>query len=150
MISFDFVTTRLATGGGITTEVDVAALKSVGITHVIDCRDDVDDAGLLEGSGLVYLWNPTADDGQTKPKEWFQKGIVFALEEALKLPGTKLYSHCHVGRNRGPSMAAAIMMAQGWSEALTRADINIHRLLTIGGIRYINDARAAVEALGYV
>ncbi len=148
-VSFDFVTLRLATGGGITTAEDVRSLKAAGITHVIDCRYDVDDADLLSGSGLEYLYNPTADDGEPKPAEWFRRSLAFALP-ALALPRRKVYAHCEKGINRGPSTAASILMALGYTREEAWIQIVRHRKRDVIGLRYIGDAEMAVKELGYV
>jgi hypothetical protein len=55
---FDFVTSRLATGTAITGPADVQVLVAAGVTHIIDCRDDFNDAPLLAGNPAIsYLWN---------------------------------------------------------------------------------------------
>lgn len=147
MTDFSFVTPRLATGAAISSPADVAALVQAGITHCIDCRAEFDDGPLLAGSGMSYLYAPTADDGQhPKPASWFNAGLVFALP-ALAQPHSRVYAHCMAGRNRGPSMAVAIMMALGWGEAAARAAILAVRPQAT--IAYADDAAAAVAALGY-
>ena len=46
------------------------------------------------------------------PDAWFDRGVAFALD-ALARPGTKVLSHCHMGINRGPSLAYAVLLALG-------------------------------------
>lgn len=104
------VTSRLATGAAISTSDDVVALIAAGVTHVIDLRAEFDDGPLLAGSGLVYLYNPAADDGQVKPAAWWQASLAFA-SQALTTLGTCVYGHCAAGVNRGPSTAYAILRA---------------------------------------
>lgn len=149
MISFDFVTERVATGGAIGSDKEVAILKAAGITHVINCRDDDNDADLLIGMALEYLWNPTADDGQPKAVEWFKKSLDFAMPIFAKSPSYKLYCHCAQGINRGPSTAYCVMRALGFSQKLAWGEIVIHRPICVTGIRYKDDADAALKALGY-
>jgi hypothetical protein len=79
MADFSFVTSRLATGAAIRSTADVDELAAAGITHCIDCRFDFDDRPLLE-QRLAYEWNPTKDDGEPKPTEWFARSIDFALD----------------------------------------------------------------------
>jgi protein-tyrosine phosphatase len=110
MADFDMVTARLATGAAISRPDDVLALAAVGVTHVLDCRDDFDDGPLLSQSGCVYLWNPTPDDGQPKPDLWWRQTLSFAVNAYSRL-GTCVYAHCAAGINRGPSAAYAIMRA---------------------------------------
>jgi hypothetical protein len=148
VIDFNLVTTRLATGGAIYTPDDVGAILDAGINAVIDCRAEFDDQALLVRTGALYFFNGMPDDGLCKPKEWFQKSIEFALS-VLSRPGIKLLAHCAAGINRGPSTAAAIMMALGWTKEAARAQIVARRPMCAGGLRYIDDAEAAVKALGY-
>jgi hypothetical protein len=147
MADFDFVTPRLATGAAVSSVADVDQLVAAGITVIIDCRGEFDDASLLATHpDLLYIWDGTPDDGQTKPPEWFEKGLKVALP-ALAQPLEKVYCHCAAGINRGPSMCAAIMMAWGLSPALTEQLIRQARPQV--GLRYLPDAIAAVAALGY-
>jgi protein-tyrosine phosphatase len=148
-VDFNFVTPRLATGAAISTVQDVAALVAAGITHVIDCRDDFDDGVLLAANRkLAYIYNPTPDDGKTKPPDWFNRSLTFALP-ALALPKNKVYAHCHAGVNRGPSTAYCIMRALGFSSNDAKHLIHSARPMTIAGIRYAGDADHAVVVLGY-
>jgi protein-tyrosine phosphatase len=148
-VSFDFITKRLATGGAIGSAADVQTLKDAGISAVIDCRDDQDDGPLLATSGLIYLWNPTADDGQPKGPDWFGRSLSFALP-LLSQPHHKVLCHCAAGINRGPSTAYCLMIALGFSPAWCRAEIILHRPVCVAGVRYADDAEVAVKALGYV
>lgn len=149
MASFDFITSRLATGGAITNAADVQALVAVGINTIIDCREAFDDGPLLAGvNGMHYLWNPTKDDGLPKPTAWFQSSLTFALP-LFAIPKAKIYCHCREGINRGPSTAYAIMLALGWSKELARVEIIKARPQCAVGIRYADDAERAVKVLGY-
>jgi dual specificity phosphatase 3 len=141
----DFVTARIATGGALSGPPDVAILKAAGITHVIDCRVEFDDGPLLAQS-FHYLYDPTADDGLTKPPTWFQPGIAFALT-ALSQPVNRVYAHCAAGVNRGPSMCYAIMRAFGWPGIDAISTIKAGR--PQAGIAYSSDADKAIVALGY-
>jgi hypothetical protein len=147
-VDYNFVTTRLATGGGIVTDLDVIRLVNDGVTHVIDCCIEFDDAGLLRTHpALSYLWNGTADDGQPKSAEWFGKSIAFVLD-ALSHPKAKVYAHCAAGINRGPSTVYAVLRAFGLATTLAEALIRTARPQV--GLRYKDDADKAVVTLGYV
>jgi dual specificity phosphatase 3 len=147
MADFNFVTARLATGAAISSAADVDQLAGAGITLVIDCRGEFDDAPLLAGHpSMVYVWDGTDDDGQPKPPAWFDKGISLALSELAK-PGQRVYCHCAAGVNRGPSMAYAVMRALGWSAE--DGEAAIRRARPQVGLRYKADADAAIVALGY-
>ena len=104
------ITARLATGAAITDQADVTALIRAGVTHVLDCRAEFDDAQLLAGAGLTYLWDPTGDDGLPKPDMWWSSGLTFATGAYSRL-GTCVYAHCAAGVNRGPSMAYGVLRA---------------------------------------
>src|SRR6266536_4402640 len=148
MADVSFVTARLATGAALTGTDDVAALVSGGISHVIDCRAEFDDALLFsEHPDVSYLWLPTNDDGQSKPSEWFDHGIQFALD-ALTHHGTAVLSHCAAGINRGPSMLYAIFRALGFSSSMAESLIRVARPQV--NIAYRNDADRAVAELGWV
>ena len=142
----NFVTPRLSTGGALGGPADVDLLSAAGITHVIDCRTEFDDGSLL-AQRFHYLYDPTADDGQTKPPAWFQPGIAFALQ-ALSQPGSRVYAHCAAGVNRGPSMCYAIMRALGWSGMDASNTIKSARPQAL--IHYSGDADAAIMSLGYL
>ena len=77
---------------------------------------------------------------------WFGAGIGFALP-ALAQPRTKVYAHCAAGVNRGPSMAAAILMALGVNGPTVWQMIVSARPQV--SLAYFDDAVAAVASLGY-
>jgi protein-tyrosine phosphatase len=143
---FNFATARVATGGLIATPADVVQLRLAGVTHIVNCQIETDDAPLLQGSGLFYLWNGCEDDGQPKPIDWFAKTIAFALP-ALNEPRRKVYLHCAGGINRGPSAAYGLLRAFGLGEAI--AEGLIRRARPQVGLAYKHDADVAMTTLGY-
>src|ERR1700758_1580403 len=108
-----WVTDRVAVGGGIWNEKNMAELAGMGITHVIDMQIEFDDTGLAEPHGIQVLWNPTDDDFTPKPPELLERGVEFA-REALDDPEAKLYIHCAAGVHRAPMMTLAVLCALGW------------------------------------
>jgi len=147
MADFCFVTPRLATGAAVSSSTDVDQLAAAGITLVIDCREEFDDARLLASHpAMGYVWNGIADDGESKPDSWFAKGIEAALGEIAK-PRRKVYCHCNAGINRGPSMAYAVMRALGFSSS--DAEECIRAVRPHVGLVYQADADRAVVNLGY-
>jgi hypothetical protein len=148
MADFDFITPRIATGGALTGPSDVEAVRAAGITHVLDARAEYDDGTLFTGpDGLAYCWNPTDDDGATKPVSYWQRTLVFALPMFAQ-PSTRLLCHCAAGVNRGPSNAICVMLALGWrlSDAMTLLAVARPQALA----HYAGDARDAVRQLGYI
>jgi 8-oxo-dGTP pyrophosphatase MutT (NUDIX family) len=137
------VTDRVWTGGdrGNTSPlVWLLQLDQVGITHVLDCRPEgaLDQAyARTHVPGITYLIAGQNDDGQTMPDSWFDAGVSFALD-ALTDPDAVVLAHCHMGINRGPSMALAILLATGMTpdEAVTA----ITDARPVAQIRYADDA----------
>jgi protein-tyrosine phosphatase len=108
-----WVTDRMALGGGIWNDENMAEIARAGITHIIDMQIEFDDTALAEKHGIEVLWNAVDDDFQPKPPEIFRLGVEFA-QEALAQDGSKLYIHCAAGVHRAPMMTLAVMCAQGW------------------------------------
>lgn len=86
-----------------------------GITHFLDCRT----LGELQSSQgcadytspeLVgeFATNHTDDDGRKKDDSYFYFTFRWA-ERVLKIEGAKIYAHCAMGINRGPSNLYAIL-----------------------------------------
>jgi 8-oxo-dGTP pyrophosphatase MutT (NUDIX family) len=110
------ITDRVWTGGdrGNTSPlVWMLQLDQAGITHVLDCRPQGghDQAYAQRMTpDIDYLIAGQNDDGQTMPDSWFSTGVDFAVD-ALTDPDAVVLAHCHMGINRGPSMALAILLA---------------------------------------
>jgi 8-oxo-dGTP pyrophosphatase MutT (NUDIX family) len=137
------ITERIWTGGsrGHTSPMAwLLQLEWAGISHVIDCRPEgVPDQAYARdrASRIDYCLNGQDDDGRTMPDEWFDTGVDFALE-ALKDPDAMVLAHCHMGINRGPSMALAILLATGMDP--DAALIAITDARPIAQIAYADDA----------
>lgn len=108
-----WVTDRIAVGGGIWYEENMAELVRMGVTHIINMQIEFDDRPLAEGFPVTVFHNPTDDDFQPKPPKLFQNAVEFALE-AMDEPEAKVYIHCAAGVHRAPMMTLAIMRAMGW------------------------------------
>ena len=109
-----WVTDRIALGGGIWNDENMAELVRLGITHIINMQIEFDDRPLAKPYPVSVLHNPTDDDFQPKPPELFQPAIEFALQ-ALEDPGSKIFVHCAAGVHRAPMMTLAILRILGWS-----------------------------------
>ncbi len=62
---------------------------------------------------IGYGWVGTDDPGAAQPDSWFDDGLAFA-DDARSEPDAVLLVHCHMGINRGPSMAYRILLEFGW------------------------------------
>jgi len=145
---FTFITDRIATGAGLDSIDDVQQIADAGITHIIDCRSELDDSALIgqwmqaNNHAMYLLWNPTDDDGQPKPPQWFDKSIRFGLH-ALTVKRRKVYAHCAAGINRGPSTCYAILRATGMSAQMAEDLIRQKRPQV--GLAYKPDADRAID-----
>jgi predicted protein tyrosine phosphatase len=116
MVDLDFITPRLAVGGGIWTRESFEGLMRSGITHVINTQMEFDDNSLrLDGDGEPrILWLAMDDDFQPKEARHFFEGAKFALE-AWQAPEAKVFVHCASGIHRAPMVALALLRVLGYS-----------------------------------
>ncbi len=108
-----WVTDRIAVGGGIWNEENMAAVARAGITHLIDMQIEFDDTPLADPYGIEVCWNPIDDDFEPKPAAVFARGVEFALA-ALEDDRAKLFVHCAAGVHRAPMMTLALLAVLGW------------------------------------
>lgn len=150
-MSYDMsqVTDRLFVGANVNSVDDVADIKRAGITHVIDLNNDDEEPLFPSTGGIALLSDPTDDDGQPKPAKWFAPAIDFGVG-ALSHPGFKLLTHCAMGINRGPSIGFAVLRALGFPADNILDLIHRARPQTIIGVRYHQDAEAALKQLGWL
>ncbi len=153
MADFTWITDRLATGGGVETEADVAAVVEAGIDTLIDCRAEfMPHAARFKASlaathpQIAYYNVPTLDDGEPKVPLWFEAGMRLALA-ALERPEGRVLVYCQSGINRGPSMAYAILRALGIAGDEAVGLLSDRR--PVVGLRYRADADTAITWLGY-
>lgn len=144
MSTFDFVTDRLATGGDLHWREDLAladldAVVAAGVTHIIDCRMEWSDEEFVAAHApqIRYLHAGVDDAGGRQPDWFFDRAVAFALD-ALADPDAKVLAHCHMGINRGPSMAFAILLALG-SDPIDALDA-IRAARPIAAAGYAEDA----------
>jgi dual specificity phosphatase 3 len=127
MTNLDFIIPQLATGGDLPqNQQDAVGVlqkwRSLGITHVVDNRFEWTDANLVAEHcpEIQYLHHGVDDAGQQMPDWWFGIGTEW-VRGALQDPQAKVLVHCHMGINRGPSMAYACLLMLGHDpiEAMT-------------------------------
>ena len=158
-MDFNFVTENIAVGTTPETETDVQVLLNEGVTHVINCRDDVDDAALFAGR-FRYLWNGTPDwnpsapfGGEPKPVEWFRKSIEFWYGPRNN-PKNRLLVHCSAGVNRSATTAWMLLRSLQIDGADCDIIIDTHRPLatwgTIADHPWRDNGEYALRMLGYI
>lgn len=113
-----------------------------GITDIIDVRIEwSDEVSVRElQPQLRYHWLGADDHDDDQEDEWFAEGVGAALE-AFCDPTAKVMVHCHMGVNRGPSMAFATLVAMGWEP--------VHALEAIRNARPIAAAIYADQGLDW-
>jgi dual specificity phosphatase 3 len=136
--------TRLVLSGDLDSHRPVAERQlgewiAAGITHIIDVRDEwSDELMVAEIAPTLRYTNLGVDDaGQPMEDTWFDLGVAAAIE-ALRDPDSRVLVHCHMGVNRGPSMAFAILLALGFNPI--RALEAIVEARPIAAILYAGDA----------
>jgi len=112
-MDYSWITERIALGGGIWREENMAEMARAGFTHIINMQVEFDERSLAAPHGIEVLWNPIDDDFQPKPPEIFHRGVEFA-RAALQDPAARLYIHCAAGVHRAPMMTLALLCSQGW------------------------------------
>lgn len=138
----DFVTPFLVVGGDLSYDDDTAVRQSVelvvdgGVTHVLDVRQEADDADWWAETEVTYLWAGIDDAGQRVPAAWFERIVGWAIE-AIDSDGVVL-THCHMGINRGPSAGYAVLLGMGWDPVEAVAAIRAAR--PIANVWYAEDA----------
>ncbi|HRV67938.1 MAG TPA: dual specificity protein phosphatase [Marmoricola sp.] len=139
----DFVTDRLLVGGDLAKDRQMAAeqlyeLAQVGVTHIFDARIEWSDEGFVRSLAptITYFHQGMDDVGQRVPFDYFDEAVCF-VNEALGSGGMVL-AHCHMGINRGPSVAFAALLAQGCDSIFALDEIR--RAREIAWIAYAEDA----------
>lgn len=93
----------------------LAEWAAAGITDIVDARGEWSDEQLVArlAPEMHYHWVGTHDEGHAQSDEWFDAGVAAALR-ALAEPDGTVIIHCHMGVNRGPSLAYATLLALGY------------------------------------
>lgn len=111
-LNFTWITEDLAVGGA-PRKRDYRRLAALGITAVIDAREEAsDDAEALARVGIHLLHLPTPDRFALS-QDQLCRGTRWAL--ARLAAGGKLLVHCQHGVGRGPLQGCAILIGQGLS-----------------------------------
>jgi hypothetical protein len=144
--NIDWITDDLAAGGDFSYRDDIAArqlqdLLDQGVGCVIDCRIEADDFAIwTEVDGVTYHWLPVNDiAGSHLPRAHFDRAVAIARQAQRE--GRKMLAHCHMGVNRGPSTAFAILLDRGM-DPIEAFDL-IRERRPRAAIAYAEDALAA-------
>ena len=140
-----FVTDRVAVSGDLDTDdvdagrAQLAGWVAAGITDIVDLRGEWSDEAFVarHAPGVAYHWIGTDDDGHGQSDEWFTAGVTTTLA-ALADPSRKVMIHCHMGVNRAPSMAFAVLLTLGHDPVDALAAIRTSR--PIAATLYAEDA----------
>jgi Dual specificity phosphatase, catalytic domain len=139
-----WVTDRIAVGGGIWYDENMAELVRMGVTHIINMQIEFDDRPLAQGYPVTVFSNPTDDDFQFKPPRLFEGAIEFALE-ALDQPEAKIYIHCAAGVHRAPMMTLALLRVLGWPLQDAKALIQQRRYVVDWADVYVQSVEQFVK-----
>jgi dual specificity phosphatase 3 len=140
-----WLTDDLATGGDLSYDITKAHAQAQdiieqGVTHIIDLRVESSDFDTWDGTEIQYHWLPTNDAvGHHLPQELFDAAVQ--IDRVARATGGKVLAHCHMGINRGPSVAFALLLDRGM-DPIKAFDL-IRRLRPQAGIYYAMDALIA-------
>jgi predicted protein tyrosine phosphatase len=110
-LNYSDITPQLAVGGAFRKR-QIKRLKQRGVTAVVDCRLEAqDDADALRAAGIEFLHVPTPDRyGFTYAQ--MEQGVDWVLDHIAN--GGRAFLHCEHGVGRGPLMACAVLVGQGY------------------------------------
>lgn len=145
----NWVTSRLAVGGEITSKQMAQALADQGITAVLNVRTSQDEVPYVRKANMKYFSNPTKDqDDSSKPPEWFQASAD-VIRTQMSGPGSKVFVHCQEGINRAPGTVFFYLRTLGFDRDACENMITAVRPQTKGEMAWNDDAEAALKKLGY-
>lgn len=111
-LNFSWITHNLAVGGA-PRKRDYRRLAAMGITAVVDAREEAaDDGEALARVGISLLHLPTPDR-YALSQEQLIRGTRWAIERLHE--GGKVLVHCQHGVGRGPLLGIAVLIGQGLS-----------------------------------
>jgi protein-tyrosine phosphatase len=123
-LNISWVTGELAVGGAPRPR-DYRRLAALGITAVIDAREEArDDAEALARVGIELLHLPTPDR-YALSQEDLLRGTEWGLKRLER--GGKLFVHCAHGVGRGPLLGIAILIGQGLSAPEALRTVRLRR-----------------------
>lgn len=149
--SLSWVLPRLSVGSAPQNASDVERLRSLGVTHVLDVREErdlgMDTSGtprLYEGSGVTYHRTPMHDDGRQQAIASYVDAVRF-IGDALAQPNSRVFVHCAAGMYRSPSVIYAALRAMGYDPEAAWRKVVVGR--SIARDQYVRGAEASVPSL---
>jgi len=139
------VNQNIIVGGSIVDVDDAEHLaRDYGVTHVLSVESERDDAGKLAPfkSAARFAF---PDNGHPPPPECVLMCIGFLNTAMLSTPRPIIYVHCQAGGSRSPSIAYALLRAQGHDAAQALQLIRTARGDNWGEHPFHLSYRAAVE-----
>lgn len=145
--NFDWVLPWLATGGDLGFHPDTMIeraryIANSGFGYVVDLREEADDEELWEalGADLTYTHVPTDDRiGHHIPAHVFD--TVVGIGRIARHQDVPMLVHCHMGINRGPSAAFAVLLDVGYRREVAYNMVSAAR--PEAGLYYAMDAYKA-------
>lgn len=111
-LNYSDVTPQLAVGGSFQNR-QIPELRRRGVTAVVDCREEAqDDPTALGQAGMQFLHLP-APDRYAMTYDQLHEGVAWVLDHMAD--GGRAFLHCEHGVGRGPLMACAVLVAQGYT-----------------------------------
>jgi Dual specificity phosphatase, catalytic domain len=111
-LNYSDITPQLAVGGSFGSR-QIGELKRRGVTAVVDCRREAkDDPAALARAGMAFLHLP-APDRYALSYEQLRDGVRWVRDHIRG--GGHAYLHCEHGVGRGPLMACAVLVSEGYS-----------------------------------
>jgi hypothetical protein len=149
-LNLSWITPNMALGGAFHTR-DIQRLREMGITAVVDCRDEASDDELaLARNGVDFLRLPTID-ATSLSQDSLDRGVEWVRRQIVR--GAKVYIHCSHGVGRAPELGASVLFAEGHSAADALAMVRAKRWQAspneeqvLGLLEYANRHRAGKHA----
>lgn len=155
---------RLYLGSAPETVANLQTLAGLGISDIIDCRAEKDEADLIGAGPYTFNyhqdgvpdWTLEAAIGkQPLPFEFFQQGDTWVEDHAWPFKtNVTLYVHCSLGMNRSVTLTYFFLRVLGLSATDAIELINKHRIETLPWFDMMDspwrgDAENALRTLGY-
>ena len=141
----DFVLPRLATGGDLHEDNAIARdqladLIDQYVDFIVDTLLEFTDEEYVAHMDpeMKYLHLPVDDDGGEMPRSWYETGTRWVIDALNSSKDGKVFIHCHMGINRGPSLTFATMLVLGY-DPVEAIDM-IREARPIANVGYAEDA----------